>query len=105
MTRWKRQGFFSRKKALQYQKNSLLLSSRRKAEQIAEEHGFSSSSERAVERTEHEQIIPVNLQQLLSGRSPAFKLSRAGDFARRLNIEKRQNSSTIKQFYLLIELI
>lgn len=55
MTRWKRQGFFSRKKALQYQKNSLLLSSRRKAEQIAEEHGFSSSSERAVERTEHEQ--------------------------------------------------
>ncbi|XP_078328929.1 uncharacterized protein LOC111121070 isoform X2 [Crassostrea virginica] len=55
MTRWKRQGFFSRKKALQYQKNSLLLSSRRKAEQIAEEHGFSSSSERAVERTEQEQ--------------------------------------------------
>ena len=53
--KWKRQGFFSRKKALQYQKNSLFLSSRRKAAQIAEEHGFLSSSERAVERTEHEQ--------------------------------------------------
>ena len=55
MTRWKRQGFFSRKKVLQYQKNSLLLRSRRKGAQIAEEHGFSSSSERPVERTEHEQ--------------------------------------------------
>ena len=34
-------------------KKSLLLSSRRKAAQMAEEHGFSSSSERAVERIEH----------------------------------------------------
>ena len=29
-------------------------------------------------------IIPVNLQQLLSGRSPTFQLSKVGDFARRL---------------------
>ena len=28
--------------------------------------------------------IPVNLQQLLSGRSPTSQLSKAGDFARRL---------------------
>ena len=28
--------------------------------------------------------IPVNLQQLPSGRSPTFQLSKAGDFARRL---------------------
>ena len=40
---------------MKYQKNSLLLSRRRKATYIAEEHGFLSSSERAVERTEHEQ--------------------------------------------------
>ena len=32
----------------------MLLSSRSKAEHIAEEHGFSSISERAVEQTEHE---------------------------------------------------
>ena len=59
MTKWKRQGFFSRKKALQYQKNSLLLRSRRKGAQIAEEHGFSSSNERPVERTEHEQSADI----------------------------------------------
>ena len=56
-------------------------------------------------------FIPVNLQQLLSGRSPTFQLSKAGDFARQLfkpvkccvNIilmRKDKNSTKIKLFII-----